>query len=88
MSTDDPERPPVVLLSYSHDDPDHVRRVLELAQRMRREGIDSVIDQFDDATAEGWPRWMLRQIREADFTRSARASCREARAAGSSGSRT
>ncbi|MCA9682927.1 MAG: TIR domain-containing protein, partial [Myxococcales bacterium] len=64
---DDPERPPRVLLSYSHDSPEHARRVLELAQRMRQEGIDAIIDQFDDAPAEGWPRWMLRQIREADY---------------------
>jgi hypothetical protein len=59
--------PPKVLLSYSHDSPEHAQRVLELANHLRADGIDCTIDQYVVAPAEGWPRWMDKQIRNSDF---------------------
>src|SRR5260221_332943 len=59
--------PPKVLISYSHDSPEHAQHVLELANRLRADGIDCVIDQYDVAPAEGWPLWMDKQIRDSDF---------------------
>jgi NB-ARC domain/TIR domain/WD domain, G-beta repeat/APAF-1 helical domain len=59
--------PPKVLISYSHDSPEHEQRVLELANRLRADGIDCTIDQYVVAPAEGWPRWMDKQIRDSDF---------------------
>src|SRR5271166_2609681 len=59
--------PPKVLISYSHDSPEHAQRVLELANRFRADGIDCTIDQYVVAPAEGWPRWMDKQIRDSDF---------------------
>jgi NB-ARC domain/SEFIR domain len=59
--------PPKVLISYSHDSPEHELRVLELANRLRADGIDCTIDQYVVAPAEGWPRWMDKQIRDSDF---------------------
>ncbi|NVB37547.1 TIR domain-containing protein [Pseudenhygromyxa sp. WMMC2535] len=56
-----------VFISYSHDSPAHAKRVLELAQRLRDEGVDAIIDQFDDAPVQGWPRWMLQQMRAAEL---------------------
>jgi hypothetical protein len=59
--------PPKVLLSYSHDSPEHQKRVLTLANRLRADGIDCVIDQYVDVPAAGWTLWMERQIEASDF---------------------
>lgn len=57
---------PRVFLSYSHDSPEHAERVLDLADRLRADGVDAWIDQYDPAPAEGWPLWMERQVEQAD----------------------
>jgi tetratricopeptide (TPR) repeat protein len=57
-----------VFISYSHDSPQHKARVLELADRLRADGLNCIIDQYDDETpAEGWPLWMDKQIHKANF---------------------
>jgi SEFIR domain len=56
-----------VFISYSHDPPAHSDCVLTLAQRLRREGLDSIIDQFVPFPREGWIRWMERQLEDASF---------------------
>src|SRR5215216_600840 len=61
------QTPPKVFISYSHDSVEHKRRVRRLSDRLRQEGVDSNIDQYEQSPQEGWPRWMVRQIREADF---------------------
>ena len=58
---------PIVLISYSHDSPAHAERVLALANRLRRDGIDCRLDQYETSALEGWPQWMERQIADADF---------------------
>jgi hypothetical protein len=58
---------PRVFLSYSHDSAEHKERVHGLCNRLREEGIDAWIDQYETVPAEGWPRWAARQVREADF---------------------
>jgi len=58
---------PRVFLSYSHDSPAHSADVLALAQRLRDDGIDCWIDQFESSPAAGFPRWMLEQVKRADF---------------------
>lgn len=59
---------PKVFISYSHDSPEHKRNVLELANRLREQAIDCEIDQYiNGAPAEGWIRWMERQIEWSDF---------------------
>jgi hypothetical protein len=58
---------PKVFISYSHDSPEHGLHVLELANRLRADGINCMIDQYVMAPPEGWPRWMEKQIRESDF---------------------
>jgi tetratricopeptide (TPR) repeat protein len=62
-----PERPPNVFISYSHDSPEHEQRVLNLANRLRGDGFDAAIDQYETSPREGWPVWMEKQIRESDF---------------------
>jgi hypothetical protein len=58
---------PTIFISYSHDSPEHMDRVLRLSNRFRKEGIDCEIDQYQESPAEGWPKWMDRQLINADF---------------------
>jgi hypothetical protein len=57
---------PRVFISYSHDTVEHQERVLGLADRLRTDGIDAEIDQYNTAPPEGWPLWCEQQITAAD----------------------
>ena len=59
--------PPKVLISYSHDSSKHAERALELANRLREDGVDCMIDQYVVVPEEGWPLWMEGQIRDSNF---------------------
>ena len=61
------EGPPRVFVSYSHDSPEHRDRVLHLADRLRADGVDAMIDQYVQSPPEGWPLWCAAQIDQADF---------------------
>lgn len=56
-----------VFISYSHDSPEHMERVLRLSDRLRRDGIDCIIDQYETSPRQGWPLWTLIQTEEARF---------------------
>jgi hypothetical protein len=57
-----------VFISYSHDSPEHKERALRLSDRLiEDDGIDCTIDQYVDSPPQGWPRWMLDQIEQAQF---------------------
>jgi SEFIR domain len=58
---------PKVFISYSHDSPDHIDRVLGISNRLRADGVDCNIDQYEVSPSEGWPRWTADQIEQADF---------------------
>lgn len=58
---------PKVFISYSWDSDNHKDNVLKLADRLRHDGIDCNIDQYEVAPPEGWPRWMSNQIDKSDF---------------------
>ena len=63
-----PNGPPKVFLSYSHDSDEHVRRVLGLSQRLREDGVDAWLDQYENGSPEeGWPRWMQNRLDWATF---------------------
>lgn len=66
MSTPE-QTAPKVFISYSHDSKQHEENVRALAERLRSEGVECVIDQYITTPAEGWPRWMMNQIEAADF---------------------
>src|SRR4051812_33191460 len=53
-----------VFISYSWDNEAHLKTVLDLSNRLRSEGIDCVLDQYEESPPEGWPRWMDRKIRD------------------------
>lgn len=63
----EPVSAPKVLVSYSHDSPEHMARVLALSDRLRAEGIDSQVDQYETSPPEGWPRWTWNQVEWANF---------------------
>jgi tetratricopeptide (TPR) repeat protein len=58
---------PTVFISYSHDSPEHEAKVLALANRLRADGIDAVLDQYESFPPEGWDLWGQRQIQAARF---------------------
>lgn len=56
-----------LFISYSHDSEKHKNAVLSICNKLRDHGIDSNIDQYEDAPDEGWPIWTMKQIKQADF---------------------
>jgi hypothetical protein len=56
-----------VFISYTHDSADHAQAVLSLSNSLRSEGIDCVLDQYEASPPEGWPQWMDREIKRAQF---------------------
>ena len=57
---------PKVFISYSHDSPEHKQWVSELAARLRRNGVDAVLDQWDLGLGDDVTRFMERGIVNAD----------------------
>ena len=58
---------PRIFISYSHDSDAHKGRVLQLADRLRGDGVDTVLDRYETAPPDGWPLWMQEQTERADF---------------------
>ena len=57
-----------VFISYSHDSDEHREKVLALSERLRDDGIETLLDQYmNGAPVQGWPRWMLDQLDVAAF---------------------
>ena len=56
-----------IFISYSHDSVEHVQRILELSNRLRSDGVDCVLDQYESSPPEGWPRWMDKKIRDSKY---------------------
>lgn len=56
-----------VFISYSHDSKEHQDRVLQLSNKLRSEGIDCALDQYEDSPPEGWPKRMDRNVKKSDF---------------------
>lgn len=58
---------PIVFISYSQDTVTFADKVLAFSNRLRSEGIDAILDQYEEAPPEGWPRWMENSINKADY---------------------
>jgi hypothetical protein len=54
-------------ISYSWDNDDHKNWVRELAARLRSDGIDVVLDQWDLVPGDQLPEFMERAVRESDY---------------------
>ena len=56
-----------VFISYSHDSDEYRESVLALSERLRVDGIETLLDQYvNGSPQQGWPRWMLDQLDAAD----------------------
>ena len=58
---------PIVFISYSQDTVAFADKVLAFSNKLRGEGIDTILDQYEEAPPEGWPRWMENSINKADY---------------------
>jgi hypothetical protein len=56
-----------VFISYTQESIEHSERVLEFSNRLRSEGVDCVLDQYEVNPPEGWPRWMDKKIWRAKY---------------------
>lgn len=57
---------PKVFVSYSHDSLEHKQWVLDLATKLRTNGVDAVIDQWDLKPGDDLPHFMETQLASAD----------------------
>lgn len=57
--------PPIVFISYSHDSREHKQWVLELAQRLRGEGIEVIVDQWDLEYGDDVAAFMVNAVKRA-----------------------
>ena len=57
---------PKVFISYSHDSPDHRRWVSELGAKLRHNGIDAILDQWDLGPDDDVTQFMERGIIDSD----------------------
>jgi hypothetical protein len=57
---------PKVFISYSHDTLEHKKWVLDLAIRMRNNGIDTIIDQWELKPGDDLPHFMETQLAISD----------------------
>jgi len=61
-------RIPKIIINYSHDSPEHKKRVLLFSNKLREEeGFDISLDQYEMSPPQGWPRWMEEHIKNDDF---------------------
>jgi hypothetical protein len=57
---------PKIFISYSHDSPVHNRWVGDLATKLRQNGIDVILDQWDLGLGDDVPKFMEKSVTEAD----------------------
>jgi len=65
MSSSPAPAPIRVFISYSHDSPEHIDRVLSLADRLTQDGIAIALDQYENPPPPDWRLWMENQMEEA-----------------------
>ncbi|ASW75881.1 hypothetical protein CJF12_17465 [Chryseobacterium piperi] len=58
---------PKVFISYSHDSIEHKKWTLELGARLRSNGIDAIIDQWDLSPGDDLPHFMETKLALADY---------------------
>ena len=57
---------PKVFISYSHDSPEHKRWVSELGAKLRRNGVDAILDQWELKLDQDLTQFVESGIRDAD----------------------
>ena len=59
---------PKVFISYSHDSQEHKKWVLDLATRLRNNGVDAIIDQWALRVGDDLPHFMETHLSNSDYT--------------------
>ena len=59
--------PKKVFISYAWEDDAFSEKILSCSNKLRENGIDAIIDQYEENPDMGWPIWMEQQIEESDF---------------------
>jgi hypothetical protein len=62
----EPDAPPTVFVSYSHDSADHKHWVLDFAGELRKKGVDVLIDAWDLRPGDDVMKFMERGVRDSD----------------------
>ena len=57
---------PKIFISYSHDSIEHKKWIMDLAIRMRNNGIDAIIDQWELKPGDDLPHFMETHLANAD----------------------
>lgn len=57
---------PKAFISYSHDTQEHKKWVLELSTRLRNNGIDAILDQFELQAGDDVPLFMEKNLASAE----------------------
>ena len=57
---------PKVFISYSHDSPEHKQWVSELGAKLRHNGVDTILDQWDLGLGDDRTLFMERGVKESD----------------------
>ena len=57
---------PKVFISYSHDTPEHKQWVSELGTKLRRKGVEVILDQWDIGRGNDLARFMERSVKASD----------------------
>src|SRR4051794_40477260 len=58
---------PKVFISYSHDTLEHKKWILELATRLRTNGIDAILDPWELTAGSDIPHYMEQNLATADY---------------------
>jgi hypothetical protein len=58
---------PKVFISYSHDSLEHKKWILDLSIRMRNNGIDAILDQWELKPGDDLPHFMEVNLANSDF---------------------
>lgn len=56
-----------VFISYAWEDEKFSQTILDFSNKLRANGIDANIDQYEENPDMGWPIWMEQQIENSDF---------------------
>ena len=59
-------QPPKIFISYSHDSPEHKQWVAELASRLRHDGVDVILDQWDLSLGVDVTKFMEDNLSQSD----------------------
>lgn len=61
------KKSPIVFISYSHDSSEHKQWVASLGIRLRQNGVDAVLDQWDLFPGEDIPTFMEKKLSSCDY---------------------